>query len=154
MNSEEEFYDAETGETGKWGSHIVNETCFSPRFLPSLSSCPHQGWSQMIPARSALKTPWCLTVRRWRTAARLRRMEYGSAGKKPCRKVCMHILSVCMHVDAWACLQWGGPEGFNTPSVTHVEVCSQVAENLELDTVQLTSSYKKLDFDVAPFAQF
>lgn len=40
------------------------------------------------------------------------------------------------------------------PSVTHVEVCSQVAESLELDTLQLTSSYNKLDFDVAHFAPF
>lgn len=40
------------------------------------------------------------------------------------------------------------------PSVTHVEVCSLVAENLELDTLQLTSSFKKLDFDVVHFAQF
>lgn len=41
------------------------------------------------------------------------------------------------------------------PSVTHVEVCSQVAETLELDALQLTSSYKKLDVvHFVHFAQF
>lgn len=99
MNSEEEFYDAETGETDLT-EVSYSELYYHLIFLPSSSSCLHQGWSRMIPARLVLKMPWCLTVIRWLTAAPHRRMECGSAGKEQCGSVvCRHVLRV--HVHTW-----------------------------------------------------
>lgn len=108
MNSEEEFYDAETGEAGKHTSHIKKYTCLlSLGCLSSLpsssSSCLHQGWSQMIPVKSVLKMPWCLTASRGLTAAPHRRMECGSAGEETCRRsvVCpdaCHHMTTCLWV--------------------------------------------------------
>lgn len=73
MNSEEEFYDAETGESRTLFavsvSKFVNMLCFI-----------HQGWSQMIPVRSVSKMPWCLTTSRGLMAAHMR-MECGSTGE-------------------------------------------------------------------------
>lgn len=66
MNSEEEFYDAETGE--KHSLHMrplkVLDECLTIIIIIITLLLHHQGWSQMIPVRSALKMPWCLTVSR------------------------------------------------------------------------------------------
>lgn len=88
MNSEEEFYDAETGEAADcWTLPSGGMDAWPPALTP-------QGWSRMTPVRSVLKMPWCLTARRRRTAAPRGRMECGSAGKEPLTRVCMHA---CMH---------------------------------------------------------
>lgn len=74
MNSEEEFYDAETGEAVDC---VRRETlAFADIGVSPPLAVTHQGWSQMIPVRSVLRMPLCRL-----TAAPSRRMECGSAGK-------------------------------------------------------------------------
>lgn len=93
MNSEEEFYDAETGEA---------VDCVRLLLLVVLMvALSPQGWSQMTPVRSVLKMPWCLTAARRRlTAAPRRRMECGSAGRV------MHTRThACTSIHARPCLQ-------------------------------------------------
>lgn len=96
MNSEEEFYDAETGEAADCWTLPSGGTDAWPPTPPS--ALTHQGWSRMTPVRSVLKMPWCLTARRRRTAAPRGRMECGSAGKESLTRACMHAcVYVCTH---------------------------------------------------------
>lgn len=87
MNSEEEFYDAETGEAVVC---VRRETLAFADIGVSSPAVTQQGWSQMIPVRSVLRMPLCRL-----TAAPGRRMECGSAGKASCTEATLnHTFSV------------------------------------------------------------